>query len=264
MSEEVLSWPVAEPRAVAPPQRGQVQLWRVATGLGEQRWRKLEDTLPPEDQHRARAMRDAGARRRFVVARAALRAVVAGCLGGEHRAARLVYGPLGKPELPASLPLHVNVSHAGGWAVVAAGPRAPGSGNGQPGIGVDLEEVRSRPGMERLIARRFTPAERDLLAALPREGRAHAFYMLWCRKEACLKAAGGGLAAPWDALDMTGALDPNASATIPRPGIGGLTLHVTGFDPAPGYTGALATPWPVALLAWTLPAEALLAYPLGA
>ena len=92
----------------------------------------------------------------------------------------------GKPHLPASLgALHFNLSHSAGLAAVAVTRAGP--------VGVDVERVRELDDMDSLVRRFFAPAERAALEACPPAHRARAFFTIWTRKEAYIKAVGTGL-----------------------------------------------------------------------
>jgi 4'-phosphopantetheinyl transferase len=134
---------------------------------------------------------------------------------------------------PAGTGIAFNLSHSGGWSVVAVarGRR----------VGVDVEEVRSVAERESIVARFFSARERADLAALPGPLRHDAFFRIWTCKEACIKALGTGLATPLDRFSV--AVDPREP-----PGL----LEVVG-DPAgaarwsirdlgmgEGYAGAVA------------------------
>jgi 4'-phosphopantetheinyl transferase len=62
-------------------------------------------------------------------------------------------------------------------------------------IGVDVEELRWRPGLGEVALRYFNPAEQARLAALPQDLRQRQFFHIWTRKEALAKLSGEGLAA---------------------------------------------------------------------
>ena len=92
-------------------------------------------------------------------------------------------GANGKPLLSGSAAeWGFNLSHAGGWAVAAL--MRGGA------IGVDLESMDRRADVDRLGERVFSESERALAQAGGRE----AFFALWSRKEALLKALGCGWA----------------------------------------------------------------------
>jgi 4'-phosphopantetheinyl transferase len=62
-------------------------------------------------------------------------------------------------------------------------------------IGVDVEELRWRPGLGEVALRYFNPAEQARLAGLPQDLRQRQFFSIWTRKEALAKLSGEGLAA---------------------------------------------------------------------
>ncbi|MET1021134.1 MAG: 4'-phosphopantetheinyl transferase superfamily protein [Arthrobacter sp.] len=88
----------------------------------------------------------------------------------------------------AAAGLILSLSRSCGWALLAAGvPGNPGTA-----VGIDLEH-RSGIGFEGFDDVALTPAERQLLAAVP-AGRASLWRAAaWTRKEALLKARGSGL-----------------------------------------------------------------------
>jgi 4'-phosphopantetheinyl transferase len=212
---------------------GDVHVWYVDLAVEAETQRRLAAGLSEDE--RARAARFVFARdtRRFVVARSALRALLAGYLDVTAAALAFAYGPHGKPALDGGRAvLGFNLSHSGEVAVVAVGwDRA---------LGVDVELWRPLPDLAALAARSFAPRELAVLDALLETERPEAFFRCWTRKEAFIKATGEGLAHPLDAftvslapgeparfLDIDG--DPAALARW--------TLHE--LRPPAGYTGAL-------------------------
>jgi 4'-phosphopantetheinyl transferase len=83
-----------------------------------------------------------------------------------------------------------NLSHTGGLALVAI------AGSGR--VGIDAETVRSTIEVEDLSRRFFAPAEAAEILALSPDARLAAFFTCWTRKEAFVKALGGGLSVPLD------------------------------------------------------------------
>jgi 4'-phosphopantetheinyl transferase len=98
---------------------------------------------------------------------------------GPHRKPALAW-PVG--DIPFSL------SHNGGLALVAVA----GSGC----VGIDAERIRSEVEVEDLSRRFFAPAEAAEIMALPPDAQLAAFFTCWTRKEAFVKALGGGLSVP--------------------------------------------------------------------
>jgi len=70
-------------------------------------------------------------------------------------------------------------------------------------VGVDVEQVRPRSTTPHLEQRFLTPGERELLAQRANDHGESAFFIIWSRKEAYLKALGLGLAAPFSRVDSS-------------------------------------------------------------
>ena len=71
-------------------------------------------------------------------------------------------------------------------------------------VGVDVEPRRRRVCVEGLIETICSESERDAAPGSPIEPsvRDEAFIWCWTGKEACAKASGLGLAAPFDEIDV--------------------------------------------------------------
>jgi len=174
-------------------------------------------------------------RRRFTVARARLRRLLAARLGVQPESVELVYGERGKPALArpcAASDLRFNMTHCG---EVAAYAFAPGRE-----IGVDIEAVRAIRDADEIAARFFSRRENEAYLALDPRDKPLGFFNCWTRKEAFIKALGDGLYHPLDRFDVS--LAPGEPARILRvehtPGDRcGWTLH--SFLPGPGLVGAV-------------------------
>lgn len=177
-------------------------------------------TGPLDQQELARAARFAfeADRRRFVAAHAILRNILARYLACTPDEVRYSYGPRRKPALEGRGGLEFNMSHSGDLALYAV--------SGGRAVGVDVERVRPDVARELTAARFFTPCETDAILALPERERAHAFFTVWTRKEACLKTTGEGLSAPLDAF-----------AVWPEPHP---PWHVVDLDVGPDYAAAVS------------------------
>lgn len=163
---------------------------------------KLRQTLSPAEMERAGRFRFPGDRGRFTVARGTLRTLLAGYLNMRPEEIRFRYGRFGKPEIDgdrAREMLRFSVSHSGGLALyaVSLGRR----------VGVDIEYIQRDPMIGDIARQSFAPPENALLEACPEHLRDKAFFTLWTRKEAYLKALGTGLAKA-DALRGTDADAP--------------------------------------------------------
>ncbi len=146
----------------------------------------LESASPEDERQRAGTLPDALRRTRFVRARGVLRQRLADFVGAEAAARPFAYGADGKPALDgAPAPVHFNLSHARGVALVAIafGRR----------VGVDLAATGGAIPLDKVIARFFSPPERSAVEAVPDAERRALFARIWVRKEAYLKGRGEGI-----------------------------------------------------------------------
>jgi 4'-phosphopantetheinyl transferase len=117
-----------------------------------------------------------------VVARAALRQLLARELGRTPEEIVFTVGAHGKPRLDdESAGVRFNLSHSGDLALVAIARGAD--------VGVDLEEIKPRADLAGVARRVFTQAEREAVEV----GGEAAFYRHWVAKEAFVKATGRGI-----------------------------------------------------------------------
>ncbi len=187
--------------------------------------------LSPDERERADRLRVEPAARRFTLARAALRTLLAECLDASPRALTFTYGPHGKPSLPG--PLQFNLSHSRGLALVALAVDAE--------VGVDVEKEREVPDALDIARRMFAPAEREALASVDERFRSAAFLRCWTRKEAFVKTTGDGLRLPLDAFEVT-FVDPTGPARLLRVDAtdgSESPFRMAALAPAPGFWGAL-------------------------
>jgi 4'-phosphopantetheinyl transferase len=163
------------------------------------------DALSSDEIGRAARLQRARDRQRFVAARAWLRHVLGRYLAVPPHAVAFAQGPHGKPSLAgAGGALQFNLSHSGGVALLALGPAAA--------LGVDIEAVLPMDDCEAIARRHFAPAEWQRWSALPRSQQLAAFYACWTRKEAYVKALGGGLSVPLDGFEV--AFEPDRPAAL--------------------------------------------------
>jgi 4'-phosphopantetheinyl transferase len=151
-------------------------------------WDKSWRTLASAERDRAQDFRLDDPRRRYVIARAALRRLLGGYLGMPPAAIEIVSEKNGKPRLADShvaMQLDFNVSHSGDLALIAV---ATGCS-----VGIDVERMREIGHGDRIAQRFFHPLESEALLATPAEVRGAAFLRCWTGKEAVLKALGTGI-----------------------------------------------------------------------
>ena len=202
----------------------------VAVRLTEQVRPADAGLLSADERERAARFRFERDRGRYVSGRAALRLLLAARLACDPQELDFAYGPEGKPFL-AGTRLQFNASHSADVALFAFA-------EGVRAIGVDIE--LPRPGFGGLdIARRFfAPGEVQRLLALPAAAQDGAFLRCWTRKEALLKAHGGGLSLPLHDFEVS--LESSQPAAIVRlgPALVGRTWQL--FDLSGCWPGSYA------------------------
>jgi 4'-phosphopantetheinyl transferase len=158
-----------------------VDVWVVDLDRGPAGSAALLDT---DERRRAEALRSATLRRRFVAARAAQRTILGERLGVAPERVRFGYGARGKPYVDGAVQFSASRSGALALVAVARGFR----------VGVDLERRRPLDDLAAVARTALSPAELRRWETLPAGERLAAFYRVWTRKEAYLKATGDGIA----------------------------------------------------------------------
>jgi 4'-phosphopantetheinyl transferase len=108
-------------------------------------------------------------------------------------------------------------------------------------IGIDIEEVRPVSDLENVVANVFTPREIVELCRIDPSLQQEAFFAIWTRKEAYVKALGDGLFIPTDSFRVTvcpGAQAPHVFFDQHPETVRDWQLH--SFHPAAGYLGTIA------------------------
>lgn len=216
-----------------PLREGEILVWTAELdNATETRLRQLARLLSRDENQRALRFRFERDRNRFVVWRGVLREILGTYLQRNPEEIEFNYGPQGKPySHDPARPLYFNVSHSSSRAIYALGLSE---------LGVDLESVRSIPEMQQLVNQHFSAAERSAFDSVPHDLRVKAFYSCWTRKEAYVKAYGGGLSIPLDQFYVS--VDPRSPARLVRvqgtPG-NQLRWSLHGFEPSTDTVAAL-------------------------
>jgi 4'-phosphopantetheinyl transferase len=216
--------------AIAP-----VHLWQVELDVGAEEEARLHAELAADEVAKAAEFASAAARRRFVVARGTLRALLGDLLSRPPRSIQIEAGPSGKPRLAdGERRLGFNVTHSGGLALICVAEGFE--------VGVDLEHLRPVPAAIAIARRRFAPAE----ARFVEEGAAsdidRRFLLCWTRKEALAKAIGAGLS--FDLRSFSVPLDSTGGIVSLEGPDGGRTQRWQILDVplGDGHLAALALP----------------------
>jgi 4'-phosphopantetheinyl transferase len=194
----------------------EVHVWRAELKPGAD-----ATELDAEERERVSRLRFERDRAWFTASHSALRRIVSRYVHCPPAALEFARAEMGKPYVEG--PIRFSMAHSGGLALYAIAHRE---------IGVDVEQIRPETDVTE-IAERFLPAPEALeLASREPPERQRAFFRLWTRREAYLKARGIGLSGVGESI--------------------GATWFVEDLDPGEGYAGAVATEAPEPrILTWT-------------
>jgi 4'-phosphopantetheinyl transferase len=182
-------------------------------------------------RERAVRMRDRLEALCFLASHAVLRSVLAFELGRSQKGLELTADEFGKPRLPGDA-LRFNMSRSGSSVLVGI--------SAADEIGVDIEAIRELPEQENLAQTHLSGREyeswRGRSAALPEA----AFLEFWTRKEACVKAAGIGLAMPFGRIDVASGVQQQPVAVSFRFGLRDWKAQVVSLPMPSGLVAAAA------------------------
>ena len=219
---------LARPGRLEPPVPGEVAVWSLLVPDALAVPPLFMASLDPDERARAGRFVRERDRRCFIFSHGAARCILAAATGLAPADVAFGRSPQGKPHL-LGRNLAFNLSHSGACTLVAVAVGAP--------IGVDVEALRPLDRADDLVARFCSDAEGQAYLARPEKRRTEAFFTLWTRKEAYVKALGGGLSIPLRAFTVS--LDEPARIVqpwplAPRPG-----PRLCGLPAPAGHVGAL-------------------------
>jgi 4'-phosphopantetheinyl transferase len=166
----------------------EIHIWSTSLALSSEQEHSYLLLLNADEQKRAARFRFPEHRRRFIIARAVLRQILCFYTKIAPDKIEFSYNEHDKPALvlPADKTLQFNLSHSADLAVYAIARQL---------VGIDVEQIQSRYELG-LPERFFSAQECEHLQQVPEHERVIAFYRLWARKEAIIKASGKGLSIP--------------------------------------------------------------------
>lgn len=162
-----------------------VDVWHGSLACGAGRLDELKRFLSDGERDRARALSNERARAHFIAGRGLLRVTLADYLRCDPAALQFATGAHGKPFLVGHV-LSFNLSHSGDYWVLAVADL--------DAIGVDVETIKPRNGMQAIARRCFSANEFEQWISFPPDEQRRAFFRLWTIKEAFVKAVGRGIA----------------------------------------------------------------------
>jgi 4'-phosphopantetheinyl transferase len=213
----------------------------------------LWHSLSADEQERASRFHFERDHRRFVVARGALRDILAHYLDCSPSLIRFEYGSFGKPRLaaPTTYPIHFNLAHSSDLALCAVSLGRE--------VGVDLERVNGDLDFMPLAERFFAPGEYETIRLLPAGQQLSRFFDYWTCKEAYVKARGNGLALDLHTFDLSGKAGETTTAleVVDNDGMR-RRWWIHSLTCAPEYAAAIAFTGPpssLGLRRWPAPLE---------
>lgn len=208
----------------------EVHVWSAWLRASPARLEALALTLSEDENERAARFHFQCHRHSYVCGRAWLRRIIGRCLNLKPAEVRFHYNPNGKPLIRG---LHFNLSHCEDLALIAV------SRAGR--VGVDVERVRVLENAGELVAQFFAPRERVAYDRLPPEKQPQAFFNLWTRKEALLKATGDGIGHLLSEVEVAFVPgEPARLVRLPQGQPAGNHWGLCELQPATGFAAALA------------------------
>jgi len=168
-----------------------IHIWGIHVPDMLDRLGALSAVLTDGEKEKALRFHRESDRQSSIASRGALRILLAGYAGWATDKIRFTYSGNGKPYIDGSN-VTFNVSHSGDWVVWAIGfDRA---------VGVDIEKVKREMDVGPISSRYFSQEEQAFLNTA--EDIHAAFFQLWVRKEAYIKACGSTLFAELKGLSV--------------------------------------------------------------
>ena len=196
-------------------------------------WRVLSE----QERERASRFRKNLHRNRWIIARAGMRRLLSQYTDELPAQLEFTEKEFGKPifrDEHSARSIHFNLSHSGDLAILAVSHDGP--------VGIDIEDRRTIPEMERVARHFFSNYENDQLSRMSCQQQLSAFYRCWTRKEAVIKTSGMGLSAQLDAFDVS--LSPEAPADVLQGSHGGFEAahwHLSSINVDERYEVSIAS-----------------------
>lgn len=180
-----------------------IYLWLLKYDFDDNNFLYLLDLMTYDEVTRANKFVFKSDKISFIISRCLLRVLIARLAKLTPYQVKLKYNSYGKPYLddPGSK-LKFNLSHSNEFCIVAI--------NNLSDVGIDIEWMNKNIDINEIAADHFSNNEVEKLNGFIEEDRILAFYKIWTRKEAFIKAVGRGLSIPLKSFDVS--LDDNTGS----------------------------------------------------
>jgi 4'-phosphopantetheinyl transferase len=174
----------------------EIHIWTADLTLTQTEESKKFELLSADERERANRFHFPIHKQRFIAARSQLREILHLYLAIPPQDIIFSYDEHHKPHLQHSdsIPLQFNLSHSEHIAVFAF--------TLHHAIGIDIEKIQDDFNFA-VAQRYFSKEENTALMQLPSQEKNAAFYRIWARKEAIIKAVGKGLAIPLSTFSVS-------------------------------------------------------------
>ena len=173
--------------------------------------------------------------------RGLLRLLLGRHLPTDARKIVFIHNEHGKPALASPPGIYFNLSHSGEYAAFAL--------TRLDVVGVDVERIREdMPQRDEIARRYFAASEQAELQAVGERDRSRAFFTLWTRKEAFVKARGDGVCSGLEQFEV--ALSVPRLVKIQGDAQAAANWSMAEFPPVPGYSGAVVVHAPASVVSF--------------
>src|SRR3990167_3684017 len=210
----------------------EIHIWVVNLSITSEEEKQQATILSSDEIQRAKQFRFSVHKRRFIAARSRLRNTLAHYLKLAPDDLVFAYTEFKKPYLSNiyNSAIQFNLAHSHDIAVLAI--------TLEHAIGVDIEKIQQNYSLA-VAERYFSPSEYTSLCQLPQHDQTEAFFRLWTRKEAVIKAVGKGLSIPLSSFTVSSQNQPEVIE------IENQSLTLQSLDIHPEYQSALASNQPI-------------------
>ena len=187
IAESTISWHI--PSGQPPLSQDEIHVWASCLDVAPTASAVFGASLSEGERMRAKKFRFQQHKSRFIVGRGLLRAIMSHYLQVEPARVEFKYNLQGKPELTRpfdSSGIHFNLAHSEDLALFTVTTIGP--------VGIDVERIQANKDARELVKWFCSPCEQELFENLAPQEKQLAFFNLWTRKEAFLKATGEGIA----------------------------------------------------------------------
>lgn len=227
------SWPVLGDAEV------QVWLAHLPSALASQE--ELAAVLSPDEVERAARFRSPAHQDRARITRGILRTLLGRHAQRDAREISFTHSEHGKPALPPTSGIHFNLSHSGEYAAFAITRLGA--------VGVDVERIREdMPQLDEIARRYFAASEQAQLQSVEEGDRVRAFFTLWTRKEAFVKARGDGVCSGLEQFEVL--LSTPRLIKIQGDAQAAAHWSMADIPRVPGYSGAVVVQAPVCAVSY--------------